>query len=142
MFRTKPNGSDASPNTVAKVLIVDDHPTVREGLASRISRQADLEVCGEAADIAEALHLVETTRPDVVVVDISLKTGNGIDLIKRIKAPRPVDSNAGVFDVFRFVVRGASPPGRRSGIHQQREYDRSDSRRDSSGSRRGNLLER
>ncbi len=86
MFRTKPKGSDASPNTVAKVLIVDDHPTVREGLASRISRQADLEVCGEAADIAEALQVLETTRPDVVVVDISLKTGNGIDLIKRIKA--------------------------------------------------------
>jgi DNA-binding NarL/FixJ family response regulator len=70
----------------AKVLIVDDHPTVREGLAIRISRQPDLEVCGEAADVAEALELVAAAKPDVAVIDISLKTGNGIDLIKRVKA--------------------------------------------------------
>ncbi len=65
---------------------MDDHPAVREGLASRISRQPDLETCGEAADIGEAMLLVESTNPDVVVIDISLKTGNGIELIKRIKA--------------------------------------------------------
>jgi DNA-binding NarL/FixJ family response regulator len=70
----------------AKVLIVDDHPAVREGLAIRISRQPDLEVCGEAADVAEALQLFAAVNPDVAVIDISLKTGNGIDLIKRIKA--------------------------------------------------------
>jgi DNA-binding NarL/FixJ family response regulator len=69
-----------------QVLIVDDHPAVREALALRIGRQPDLEVCGEAADTAEALALVAETQPDVAVVDISLKTGNGIDLIKRIKA--------------------------------------------------------
>ncbi len=69
----------------ARVLIVDDHPAVREALASRIGRQPDLEVCGEAADISEALHLLAATQPDVAVVDISLKAGNGIDLIKRIK---------------------------------------------------------
>jgi DNA-binding NarL/FixJ family response regulator len=72
-------------NSPARVLIVDDHPAVREGIVSRISRQTDLIVCGEAADVAEALRLVETTLPDVVVIDISLKDGNGIDLIKRIK---------------------------------------------------------
>lgn len=69
----------------ARVLIVDDHPAVREALASRIGRQRDLEVCGEAADMTEALRLVADTQPDLAVVDISLKTGNGIDLIKRIK---------------------------------------------------------
>jgi DNA-binding NarL/FixJ family response regulator len=68
-----------------RVLIVDDHPAVREALALRIGRQSDLEVCGEAADMSEALHLIASTKPDVAVVDISLKTGNGIDLIKRIK---------------------------------------------------------
>jgi DNA-binding NarL/FixJ family response regulator len=67
-------------------LIVDDHPAVREGLAIRISRQPDLAVCGEAADIAEAMKLVASTRPDIVIVDISLRNGNGIDLIKRIKS--------------------------------------------------------
>ena len=69
----------------ARVLIVDDHPAVREALAMRIGRQSDLEVCGEAADLSEALRLVADTQPDVAVVDISLKTGCGIDLIKRIK---------------------------------------------------------
>jgi DNA-binding NarL/FixJ family response regulator len=69
----------------ARVLIVDDHPAVREALALRIGRQPDLEVCGEAADLNDALRLVTDTRPDVAVVDISFKTGNGIDLIKRIK---------------------------------------------------------
>jgi DNA-binding NarL/FixJ family response regulator len=69
----------------ARVLIVDDHPAVREALALRIERQPDLEVCGEAADTSEALRLVAETQPDVAVVDISLKTGNGIDLVKRIK---------------------------------------------------------
>jgi DNA-binding NarL/FixJ family response regulator len=69
----------------ARILIVDDHPAMREALAARIGRQPDLEVCGEAADMNEALRLVADTQPDLAVVDISLKTGNGIDLIKRIK---------------------------------------------------------
>src|SRR5207248_2533962 len=78
--------SNTGKGKTAKVLIVDDHPAVREGLAIRISRQSDLKVCGEAADVPEALKLVTQTRPDIVIVDISLKNGNGIDLIKRIKA--------------------------------------------------------
>jgi DNA-binding NarL/FixJ family response regulator len=67
------------------VLIVDDHPAVREALAARIDRQPDLKICGEATDISDALRLMSTVAPDVAVVDISLKTGNGIDLIKRIR---------------------------------------------------------
>jgi DNA-binding NarL/FixJ family response regulator len=70
----------------ARVLIVDDHPVVREGLAMRIANHADLKVCGEAADVTEALKLAEATSPDVAIVDISLKNGNGIDLIRRLKA--------------------------------------------------------
>jgi DNA-binding NarL/FixJ family response regulator len=69
----------------ARVLIVDDHPAVREALAIRIGRQRDLKVCGEAADMGEALRLVAEARPDVAVIDISLKAGSGIHLIKRIK---------------------------------------------------------
>ena len=69
-----------------KVLIVDDHPAVREGLAIRVASQPDLEVCGQAADTAEALKLLEAVRPDVVVVDIQLQTGNGLDLVERITA--------------------------------------------------------
>jgi DNA-binding NarL/FixJ family response regulator len=69
-----------------KVLIVDDHPAVREGLGVRISSQPDMEVCGQAADTAEALELLESVRPDVVVVDIQLETSNGLDLVQRIHA--------------------------------------------------------
>jgi len=67
-----------------RILIVDDHPAVRESLAFWISQQPDLEVCGEAADMGEALRSIEKNPPDLAIVDISLKVGNGIDLIKRI----------------------------------------------------------
>jgi DNA-binding NarL/FixJ family response regulator len=70
------------------VLIVDDHPAVREALAARIDRQTDLEVCGEAADVGQALQLLVETEPDAAVVDIGLKTGSGLDLIKRIRDRR------------------------------------------------------
>ncbi len=68
-----------------KVLIVDDHPAASEGLSTRIAGQPDLEVCGQAADIAEALQLIRRTRPDVAIIDIQLKNGNGLDLIEQIK---------------------------------------------------------
>jgi DNA-binding NarL/FixJ family response regulator len=70
----------------ARVLIVDDHPLVRKGLAETISAESDMEVCGEAADGTEALRLVEATHPHVMIIDLSLKTGHGIDLIEQIKA--------------------------------------------------------
>jgi DNA-binding NarL/FixJ family response regulator len=75
----------AGPERVT-VAIVDDHPLVREGLAARISAQPDMEVCGEAADIESALELIVTKRPALVIVDIALRNGHGIDLIKRIVA--------------------------------------------------------
>jgi len=56
------------------------------GLAARISIEPDLEVCGEAGDIPSALQLIERTQPDVAVVDVSLKDGSGIDLIKRLNS--------------------------------------------------------
>ncbi len=69
-----------------KILIVDDHPLVREGLAARIARQPDLEVCGEAEDVNDAFEIVKASNPDLVIVDLSLKTGQGLELIKKIKA--------------------------------------------------------
>jgi DNA-binding NarL/FixJ family response regulator len=69
----------------AKILIVDDHPMVREGLAMHLATQPDMEVCAEAEDPAGAMEAIETTRPDLVIVDISLKNGNGLDLIRRIR---------------------------------------------------------
>jgi DNA-binding NarL/FixJ family response regulator len=69
-----------------RILIVDDHPLVREGLSGRFSKYDDLEVCGEAVDVEDALDLVKATKPDIAIIDISLKSGHGIDLIKQIKA--------------------------------------------------------
>jgi DNA-binding NarL/FixJ family response regulator len=71
--------------TRARVLIVDDHPAVREALGIRIAQTPDLEVCGQAEDMAEALRLVDELEPDIAIVDISLKAGDGIDLIKRVR---------------------------------------------------------
>jgi DNA-binding NarL/FixJ family response regulator len=72
--------------TPSKILIVDDHPLVREGLAARIERQPDMELCGECDEVDDALRLVKTAHPNLVIIDISLKSGHGIDLIKQIHA--------------------------------------------------------
>ncbi len=70
----------------ARVLIVDDHPLVRQGLAMNISTNPDFEVCGEAATVSEAMELLRDRKPDLMVVDISLKEGNGIELIKDVRS--------------------------------------------------------
>jgi DNA-binding NarL/FixJ family response regulator len=69
----------------AKIMIVDDHPMVREGLAMHLATQSDMAICAEAEDPDGAMNAIETTRPDLVIIDISLKNGNGIDLIHRIR---------------------------------------------------------
>jgi DNA-binding NarL/FixJ family response regulator len=68
-----------------KVLLVDDHPLVREGLVNLINQQADLAVCGEASNEPAALQLIGALKPDVAVVDISLENGSGIELVKSVK---------------------------------------------------------
>ena len=73
----------------ARVLLVDDHPILRKGLAQMINMEQDLMVCGEAEEAGKAFELVGTLQPDVAVVDISLKTGNGIELVKNVKARYP-----------------------------------------------------
>lgn len=70
------------------ILIVDDHPLVREGLSARISSQPDLEVCGEAATLEEASILIRTLRPTLILLDLALKGGNGLDLIRRMRSRR------------------------------------------------------
>ncbi|MEW6601526.1 MAG: response regulator transcription factor, partial [Nitrospirota bacterium] len=67
-----------------KVLIVDDHPIVRQGLSMMINQENDLHICGEASDIASALESVKACRPDIVVVDISLGQSSGLTLIEEL----------------------------------------------------------
>lgn len=72
-----------------RILLVDDHPLVREGIATRLLLQKDIEVCGEAENEDEALEKVKTLNPDLVIVDMALKQGHGLDVIKRIKSRFP-----------------------------------------------------
>ncbi len=69
-----------------RIFIVDDHPLLRRGLAELINRENDMVFCGEAEDSPTAMRLITQIKPDLVIVDISLKGYNGIELIKNIKA--------------------------------------------------------
>jgi DNA-binding NarL/FixJ family response regulator len=75
--------------TKTRVYIVDDHAMVRRGLAAMIAAESDLELCGEAEDCATATSEVSRLRPDVAVVDISLRGNSGIELIKNIRVMDP-----------------------------------------------------
>jgi len=72
-----------------RILIVDDHPIVFRGLEELLAREPDVEVCGGAESVADALGQIEATRPDLVVVDVSLGESSGIDLITEINARYP-----------------------------------------------------
>lgn len=78
--------TQSSRTRAARILIVDDHPIVREGLTAVLSHKPGLEVCGEAATIVAALALIDSQQPDLAIIDLSLADGSGLDLIKRIKA--------------------------------------------------------
>ena len=72
-----------------RIVIVDDHPIVRQGLSQLIEQEADLSVCGEAEDVDVAKEVIARTIPDLVLLDISLKFSNGLDLIKFVKSSYP-----------------------------------------------------
>ena len=68
-----------------RVLLVDDHPIVRQGLALLIEREVDLSVCGEADGAHTAFHAIETLQPDIVLLDISLNGPDGLEVLKEIR---------------------------------------------------------
>jgi DNA-binding NarL/FixJ family response regulator len=78
-----------SGTTKTRVLVVDDHPIVRQGLALLINRESDLVVCGEAEEMHTAMQEILTTHPDIVVVDISLSGPDGLELLKSIRTRHP-----------------------------------------------------
>ncbi|HEY3900574.1 MAG TPA: response regulator transcription factor [Chthoniobacter sp.] len=72
-----------------RVFLVDDHPLVREWLTTLINQQKDLVVCGEADDAPRALQAIESLQPEVAVVDVTLTSGSGIELVKDLKRVAP-----------------------------------------------------
>ena len=79
-----------APVRKRRIFLVDDHPLVREGLANLINGQNDLIVCGEAEDSAGAITGIAKTRPDVALVDISLKNESGLELVKNLENQFPL----------------------------------------------------
>ena len=76
-------------NNNYKILIVDDHPIVRQGLAQLLNQEFDFTVCGEAEDATQALESIQNLQPDLVIVDISLKGIDGLELTKKILMQYP-----------------------------------------------------
>ena len=81
--------SQSAAKTKKRILVVDDHPIVREGLALLINREPDLLVCGEAEDAMAAMHVLASSKPDVMIVDLSLNGPDGLDLLKNIRTTHP-----------------------------------------------------
>ncbi len=79
---------EAAPKK-SRVLVVDDHPIVRQGLALLINQESDLVVCGEAEEAIGAMHVLASAKPDILIVDISLNGPDGIDLLKSVRNSYP-----------------------------------------------------
>jgi DNA-binding NarL/FixJ family response regulator len=73
-------------NPKARVIVVDDHPLFRERLCQLINDEQDMEICGEAENAQPALRIIRDSPPDLAIVDISLKTSSGLELVKNIRA--------------------------------------------------------
>ena len=86
---TKDSHPGRQPAGVSKIIIVDDHPIVRQGLAALINQQEDMEVCAQAADGREAMEQISKLQPDLVTIDLTLGELGGLELIKNIKARYP-----------------------------------------------------
>jgi DNA-binding NarL/FixJ family response regulator len=77
--------TQTKPDQKRRVFLVDDHPVLRTGLGRLINDQPDLAMCGEAESPAEAMRLLATAKPDVAIVDLTLKGGDGLELCKQIR---------------------------------------------------------
>lgn len=80
--------SQSTELPVAKVVIVEDHQTVREWLTHLINKRAEMSVCGEADNIKSAMAVIRETKPDLVIVDLTLRGSSGLELIKDLHAQR------------------------------------------------------
>lgn len=97
-----------------QILLIDDHPIVRQGLVQLINQEADMHVCAEASSAREAMELAESTRPDVAVVDISLEDRSGVELIKEFgqRFPKMLCLALSMYDESMYAVRVLRAGGR------------------------------
>ncbi len=78
-----------SKENIKNIFVADDHPIVLEGMVRFIEREKDLSICGKAEDASEVLEAISKFTPDLTVVDLSLKSGDGLELIKDIRLRFP-----------------------------------------------------
>jgi two-component system, NarL family, response regulator len=109
----EPPVATAKTASIIRILLVDDHPVVRAGLASMLSTIPGLAVCGAASSGEEALQLIESERPDVLLLDLRMPGMNGIELLKVIRAkpfpPKPLvlTSYESDEEIYRAIEAGA-----------------------------------
>lgn len=87
--KQNPGPGDVIETKKHTVLVVDDHPVVREGLSARINREADFTVCGTAEDGPEMMKAIARLNPDIVIMDLGLPRGHGLELMQDIQAQYP-----------------------------------------------------
>jgi DNA-binding NarL/FixJ family response regulator len=80
---------DSSKGKPTRIILVDDHPVVRDGLAEAINHEPNLTVCAVAEERQEALQAIERTKPELAVIDLMLKSSSGLELIKDVHARWP-----------------------------------------------------
>jgi DNA-binding NarL/FixJ family response regulator len=86
---SKKKESVAAPTKKHKIMLVDDHPVMREGLLQLINHESDLSICGQYEDAASAFAAIPTLRPDLILIDLSLRGSSGLELVKNSRATYP-----------------------------------------------------
>ena len=100
--------------TPVRVVLVDDHDLIRQGLAASFTLEPQTEVVGTAGSVAEALEVCEETRPDAVVTDLQLPDGTGLDIVRRLRKDHPdiglvvLTMHSGDDQIFAAMEAGAS----------------------------------
>jgi DNA-binding NarL/FixJ family response regulator len=92
MMKSAPTAAVRAGNALEpkkRIFVVDDHPIVRQGLVQLINHESDLSVCGEAEEAYTGLRAIKEIKPDLVLIDVSLKDSDGIELVKELKAQMP-----------------------------------------------------